>query len=202
MTLCLLAICLVCSGLLAGVYALTKEPIDAAAKAKNEAAIKEVLPENAVTIEEERTVEYEGGTYTYNLAYDEKGEVAGCAINVAPVGFGGPILVKVGFKVNAQTGQHIIWNTKVLSQAETPGLGAKCVEPAFAAQFKELDPVAKNLSVKKDGGDIDAITASTITSRAYVAGVAIAVNVLATIQGTPMLIDTASGASSVETVNE
>ena len=202
MTLCLLAICLVCSGLLAGVYALTKEPIDAAAKAKNEAAILEVLPKNAATIEEERTVEYEGATYTYNLAYDEKGEVVGCAVNVAPVGFGGPVLIKVGFKVNAQTGQNIVWNTKVLSQAETPGLGAKCVEPAFASQFKELDPAAKKLYVKKDGGDIDAITASTITSRAYVSGVATAVNVLATIQGTPMLIDTASGASSAETDNE
>ena len=202
MTLCLLAICLVCSGLLAGVYALTKEPIDAAAKAKNEAAILEVLPETAATIEEERTVEYEGASYTYNLAYDEKGEVVGCAVNVAPVGFGGPVLIKVGFKVNAQTGQNIVWNTKVLSQAETPGLGAKCVEPAFANQFKELDPAAKKLYVKKDGGDIDAITASTITSRAYVSGVATAVNVLATIQGTPMLIDTASGASSAETDNE
>ena len=202
MTLCLLAICLVCSGLLAGVYALTKEPIDAAAKAKNEAAILEVLPKNAATIEEERTVEYEGATYTYNLAYDEKGEVVGCAVNVAPVGFGGPVLIKVGFKVNAQTGLNIVWNTKVLSQAETPGLGAKCVEPAFASQFKELDPAAKKLYVKKDGGDIDAITASTITSRAYVYGVATAVNVLATIQGTPMLIDTASGASSAETDNE
>ena len=201
MTLCLLAICLVCSGLLAGVYALTKEPIDAAAKAKNEAAILEVLPENAATIEEERTVDYEGATYTYNLAYDEKGEVVGCAVNVAPVGFGGPILVKVGFKVNAQTGEHIIWNTKVLSQAETPGLGAKCVEPAFAGQFKGLDPAANKLYVKKDGGDIDAITASTITSRAYVSGIATAVNVVAAIQGTPMLLDTASGAS-VETDNE
>ena len=167
MTLCLLAICLVCSGLLAGVYALTKEPIDAAAKAKNEAAILEVLPENAATIEEERTVEYEGATYTYNLAYDEKGEVVGCAVNVAPVGFGGPVLIKVGFKVNAQTGQNIVWNTKVLSQAETPGLGAKCVEPAFASQFKELDPAAKKLYVKKDGGDIDAITAATISSRGF-----------------------------------
>ena len=201
MTLCLLAICLVCSGLLAGVYALTKEPIDAAAKAKNEAAILEVLPETAATIEEERTVDYEGATYTYNLAYDEKGEVVGCAINVAPVGFGGPILIKVGFQVNPQTGQHVIWNTKVLSQAETPGLGAKCVEPAFAGQFKELDTAANKLSVKKDGGDIDAITASTITSRAYVSGVATAVNVLGAIQGTPMLLDTTSGAS-VETVNE
>ena len=183
MTLCLLAICLVCSALLAGVYALTEEPIAAAAAAKNEAAIKEVLPETAVKIEEERTVEFEGASYAYNLAYDELGNVVGCAINVAPVGFGGPIAIKVGFDVNG-----VIWNTKVLSQAETPGLGAKCVEPAFSDQFKGFDASAKKLAVKKDGGDVDAITASTITSRAYADGLALAVKVFDAIGRTPMLL--------------
>ena len=181
MSLCLLVICLVCSALLAGVYALTKEPIDAAAKAKNEAAIMEVLPSAAVTVEEERTVDFEGATYTYNLAYDELGNTVGCAINVAPVGFGGPIAIKVGFDVNG-----VIWNTKVLSQAETPGLGAKCIEPAFSEQFRGFDPAAKKLAVKKDGGDVDAITASTITSRAYTDGVALAVKVFGAIAQTPM----------------
>lgn len=181
MSLCLLVICLVCSALLAGVYALTKEPIDAAAKAKNEAAIKEVLPDVAVTIEEERTVDFEGATYTYNLAYDELGNTVGCAINVAPSGFGGPISIKVGFDING-----VIWNTKVLSQAETPGLGAKCVEPAFSDQFKGFDPAQKTLAVKKDGGDVDAITASTITSRAYAEGLALAVKVFDAIAQTPM----------------
>ena len=181
MTVCLFAICIVCSSLLAGVYALTKEPIDAAAKAKNEAAIKEVLPPSAVTIEEERTVDFEGASYAYNLAYDEQGNTVGCAINVAPVGFGGPISIKVGFDA-----EGVIWNTKVLSQAETPGLGAKCVEPAFSDQFKGFDPAEKKLSVKKDGGDVDAITASTITSRAYADGVALAVKVFQAIGQTPM----------------
>ena len=183
MTVCLLAICLVCSGLLAAVYALTAEPIAAAAAAKNEAAIKEVLPETAVKIEEERMVEFEGASYAYNLAYDELGNVVGCAINVAPVGFGGPIAIKVGFDVNG-----VIWNTKVLSQAETPGLGAKCVEPAFSDQFKGFDASAKKLAVKKDGGDVDAITASTITSRAYADGLALAVKVFDAIGRTPMLL--------------
>lgn len=181
MTVCLFAICIVCSSLLAGVYALTKEPIDAAAKAKNEAAIKEVLPPAAAAIEEERTVDFEGASYTYNLAYDEQGNTVGCAINVAPVGFGGPIAIKVGFDVNG-----VIWNTKVLSQAETPGLGAKCVEPSFADQFKGFDPAAKKLAVKKDGGDVDAITASTITSRAYADGLALAAKVFTAIGQTPM----------------
>ena len=172
MTLCLFAICLVCSALLAGVYALTKDPIDAAKAAKNEAAIKEVLPEAAVTIEEERTVEMDGQAYTYNLAYDQQGNTVGCAINVSPLGFGGPIDIKVGFDVNG-----VIWNTKVLSQTETPGLGAKCVEASFSDQFKGFDPAQKKLAVKKDGGDVDAITASTITSRAYAVGLATAVKV-------------------------
>ena len=193
MSLCLLAICLACSALLAGVYALTAEPIAAAAAAKNEAAIKEVLPETAVTIEEERTVDFEGASYAYNLAYDEKGDVVGCAINVSPVGFGGPIAIKVGFDRNG-----VICNTKVLSQAETPGLGAKCVEPSFSEQFKNWDPSQKNLSVKKDGGDVDAITASTITSRAYASGLAVAVNVFNTIVGTPMPLDSLTGATVAE----
>lgn len=193
MSLCLLSICLVCSGLLAGVYALTKAPIDAAAKAKNEAAIMEVLPETAVSVEEERTVDFEGASYTYNLAYDELGNTVGCAINVAPVGFGGPISIKVGFDING-----VIWNTKVLSQAETPGLGAKCVEPSFSEQFKGFDPSAKKLAVKKDGGDVDAITASTITSRAYAEGLALAVQVFQAIAQTPMPLaeDTASVVSN------
>ena len=184
MTICLLAICLVCSGLLAGVYALTAEPIAAAAAAKNEAAIKEVLPETAVTIEEERTVDFEGASYAYNLAYDEQGNTVGCAINVSPVGFGGPIVIKVGFDAAG-----IIWNTKVLSQAETPGLGAKCVDASFSDQFKGFNPYEKKLSVKKDGGDVDAITASTITSRAYADGLALASKVFETIGQTPMLLN-------------
>ena len=184
MTICLFAICIVCSGLLAGVYALTKEPIDAAARAKNEAAIKEVLPEAAVTIEEERTVDFEGASYAYNLAYDEVGNVVGCAINVAPVGFGGPIAIKVGFDING-----VICNTKVLSQAETPGLGAKCVEPSFSEQFKGWNSAEKKLSVKKDGGDVDAITASTITSRAYADGLLLATKVFQARGQTPMPIN-------------
>ena len=191
MTICLFAICLVCSALLAGVYALTAEPIAAAATAKNEAAIKEVLPETAVRIEEERTVEMDGVTYTYNLAYDEPGNTVGCAINVSALGFGGPISIKVGFDV-----EGVICNTKVLSQAETPGLGAKCVEPSFSDQFKGFNPAEKKLMVKKDGGDVDAITASTITSRAYANALATAARVFQTIAGTPMPLDTWTGAST------
>ena len=182
MTLCLLVICLVCPALLAGVYALTKETIAQGDAARNEAAIKEVLPASAVAVEEERTVEFEGASYTYNLAYDQLGNTVGCAVNVAPSGFGGPIKMKVGFNADG-----VVWNVKVLSHAETPGLGAKCTESAFADQFRELDPTDdKNLKVTKDGGNLNAITASTITSRAYAEGVALAVKVFNAIGQTPM----------------
>ena len=92
------------------------------------------------------------------------------------------------------TADGIVYNTSVLSQSETPGLGAKCTEPAFADQFKNLNPAATKLAVKKDGGDIDAITASTITSRAYVAAVNNALAIYETIVsgGVP---DMSAGAS-------
>ena len=83
----------------------------------------------------------------------------------------------------------------MLSQAETPGLGAKCTEAAFADQFRQFNPSEKKLGVKKDGGDVDAITASTITSRAYTNGLATAVNVFNAIVGTPMPLDSWTGAS-------
>ena len=185
MTICLFAICLVCSALLAGVYALTAEPIAAAAAAKNEAAIKEVLPESAAAVEEERTVELDGQSYTYNLAYDAQGNTVGCAINVSTLGFGGPIAIKVGFDADG-----LIWNTKVLSQAETPGLGAKCTEAGFADQFRQFNPAEKSLKVKKDGGDVDAITASTI------AGLLTAVKVFDAILTTPMPLDMCEGATA------
>ena len=70
-----------------------------------------------------------------------------------------------------------VFNTSVLSHSETPGLGAKCSEEksAFREQWKGF---AGALSVKKDGGDVDAITASTITSRAYTNAVAQAVELV------------------------
>ena len=181
MTICLLVICLVCSSLLAGVYALTKEPIEAADKAKNEAAIREVLPEGAVSFDEETTISFEGKDYKYVIARGENGNAVGCAVDVEPVGFGGPIKIKVGFNA-----MGVIWNTKVLSQAETPGLGAKCTEPSFADQFKQFNPAEKTLKVTKDGGDVNAITASTITSRAYADGLATAAKVFQAISQIPM----------------
>ena len=161
MVLSLGIICLVSSGILAVVYALTKKPIEAAAEKKTNDAIMQVLP--AFDGQPERlSIEADGKLYEYYQVMKD-GNVSGYAITAAATGFGGPVSLMVGV-----TSEGIVYNTSVLSQSETPGLGAKCTEPSFADQFKNLDPAVTRLAVKKDGGDIDAITASTITSRAYV----------------------------------
>lgn len=194
MLLCLTAVCLVSSALLAGVYALTKGPIEIAAAAKTNNAIAQVVPEFDGT-PAEAVINVAGKDYTYYTVY--KGDaVAGYAIKTSATGFGGPINVMVGV-----TADGVIYNTSVLSQSETPGLGAKCSEPSFADQFKMFNPWEKKLSVKKDGGDVDAITASTITSRAYVNALQIALDVFGVINGGGQP-DSVSGASATSGNNE
>ena len=181
MVLCLCVICLVCSALLAAVYALTAEPVKAAAEAKLNRAISQVVPEFDST-PVEATVEVDGKTCKY-YTVTKGGEVAGYAIEASSSGFGGAISVMVGM-----TPDGIIYNTSVLSHSETPGLGAKCTDPAFADQFKGFDPSVKSLSVKKDRGDVDAITASTITSRAYCVALSNAVAAYKAIAAAPTVI--------------
>lgn len=175
MALCLTLVCLVCSAILGVAYAVTKEPVAAAAQTKTNASIAKVLPEfsgNAV----EGTCDVDGVSYTYYAAPG-----AGVAVVSVVNGFGGALSVMVGI-----TTDGVVYNTAVLSHSETPGLGAKCQsDEGFLKQFRGLDPSATKLSVKKDGGDIDAITASTITSRAYTLAVANAVKVFAAINAAP-----------------
>ncbi len=76
-------------------------------------------------------------------------------------GFGGRIEIMTGINVSGS-----IKNFKVISSNETPGLGSKVDEPKFKEQFKDFYPHRQILKVKQDGGDIDAVTAATISSRA------------------------------------
>ena len=161
MALCLTAVCLVCAAILGGVYALTFQPIqDASAKALK-ASIGQVLPTGG-EISESKTIELGGVSYEY---YENSvdGAVNAYAVKSTTNGFGGALTLMVGVLADGT-----IYNTSVLSHSETPGLGAKCNQDEnFMAQWRgKLGPDAK-LTVKKDGGDVDAITASTITSRAY-----------------------------------
>lgn len=165
MALCLTVVCLVCSSLLAVSYAVTKEPIEQAKVIKTIKTIAEVLPEFSGDVVP-ATVEVGGVSYQY---YEAPG--AGYAIVSNTSGFGGQLSVMVGIA------DGIVFNTKVLSHSETPGLGAKCqTDSKFLDQFRGFDPAEKKLAVVKDGGDVDAITASTITSRAYSLTVANAVD--------------------------
>jgi len=79
-------------------------------------------------------------------------------------GFSGNIELMVGFLEDGT-----IYNTAVLSHKETPGLGDKMDKKKsnFPDQFSGKNPAEFNLKVKKDGGDVDAITAATISSRAF-----------------------------------
>ncbi|GAB1474303.1 RnfABCDGE type electron transport complex subunit G [Bacteroidota bacterium] len=164
MVITLSAITLISSALLGAVYAVTKGPIDAALTAKTNSAIASVAPKfDNDPSSEVQTVEYAGKSYK---AYPAKngGEIAGYAIESYSSGFGGRISLMVGFNINGT-----INSISVLGHTETPGLGDK-IEPKksdFGVQFQGKNPEEFRMIVKKDGGDVDAITASTITSRAY-----------------------------------
>ena len=179
MLLVLVAVCLVASAALGSIYTLTKKPIEAAQAAKTNAAIAAVIPQfdnnpsdpaNVIEVESNGTI---SRVYT-----GKKGdEVVGYAIEASTSkGFGGNITIMVGF-----TPDGTIVNTSVISHSETPGLGAKIADPKepFIVQFQGVNPLDPNfkLAVKKDGGSVDAITASTITSRAFCDAIANACSV-------------------------
>ena len=171
MSLCLTAVCLVCSALLGGVYALTYQPIQDASAQALTASIGLVLPQGG-EISEAKTCEMDGVKYEF-YENSEYGVVTAYAVKSATNGFGCQLLLMVGVLADGT-----VFNTSVLSHSETPGLGAKCnQDEAFMAQWRGFSP-DKKIAVRKDGGDVDAITASTITSRAYALAVSNAVNLV------------------------
>lgn len=174
MVITLSVICLVCSALLGVVYSVTKTPIEQAELAKINNAIKAVVPEcNNNPSEEMMKVE---GSVVYPAKMD--GTIVGYAIKVNASGFSGPLQMMVGFKTDGT-----IYNTSVISHSETPGLGAKITgEIPTRAQIVGKNPASSNLTVTKDGGEIDAITASTITSRGFLRGVDAAYKVFVELQ--------------------
>ena len=195
MVLCLFATCFVCSAILAGVYAVTAAPIaDTNAKILKE-AIGKVLPEGGEISE---SVPFEVGGKPSEYYISKKGdEIDAYAVKSSTTGFSGVLTLIVGVLPDGT-----VYNTSVYSQSETPGLGAKCAtEEKFIAQWRNLKPESsegakdgKILKVKKDNGDIDAITASTITSRAYTLAVKNAVEAVKKIEETkPVAEEQSSG---------
>jgi len=171
MLVALFVITAVAGGVLGLVFSLTDPKIKEEAKKKKEKAIKEVLPlEDKITIFKEDTLwlitETDTSAFPCTLVSDSiSGEFLGAAVKTSEGGFGGKIEMMVGFLADGT-----IKGTSVLSHAETPGLGANMTDK-FKDQFVDKNPASYKLKVTKDGGDVDAITAATITSRAFTTAV-------------------------------
>ena len=163
MFVALFVICVVAGGVLGLVYNATKDPIAAAETAKRTEAIKNVLPEFNELKETKVKSAMEDIDIPFYLAYNADSTFIGAAVETfTNKGFSGNVSLMVGILADGT-----INNISVLQHAETPGLGSKMTEPSFKDQFNEKNPASFNFKVKKDGGDVDAITAATISSRAF-----------------------------------
>jgi Na+-translocating ferredoxin:NAD+ oxidoreductase subunit G len=166
MVMALLVITLIASTSLGFIYELTKEPIEAARSARKNSAINSVVPDfDNNPVAEQYTVDVSGGTLVFYPAKME-GTLVGTAIETfTGRGFSGEIILMVGLLPDGT-----IHGIEVLEHRETPGLGDKIEtgKSGFHLQFEGNNPAEGfRASIRQDGGDIDAITATTISSRAY-----------------------------------
>ena len=165
MVVSLLTITAIASASLGFMYQLTKEPKAAAEKVKQNFAIKAVLPEhdNDPSADVYEIECFDGGDQLSCYPAILNGELTGIAVDTWTMkGFSGLVRLMVGFD---KTGAIV--NISVLEQKETPGLGTKMADAGFKDQYNGKNPGTNNLAVKKDGGEVDAITAATISSRAF-----------------------------------
>lgn len=155
LTLTLFLITTIVAGLLGLVNYVTADTIAEQIAQKAENAMRQVLEADGyepLDVPEDSAV-----TAAYRAG--DRGYV----VRVAPNGFGGAIDMMVGVDVSgAVTGVAIV------SQSETASLGANCTREDFRAQFTGK---TGTLSVSKDGGEIEALTGATVTSRAVTEGV-------------------------------
>ncbi len=146
------------------VHDITLEPIRKAKDNQELAAIAEVVGEfdnNPFAEKMKITTKNKKHKLTMYPAR-QNGALTSVAIKAyTNTGFGGRIEIMAGFNVDGS-----IKNFKVISSHETPGLGTKVDEPKFKEQFKGFYPRRQVLKVKQDGGEIDAVTAATVSSRA------------------------------------
>jgi len=192
MVIVLTTVTVVAGVLLGYVNQVTAEPIaQANAKALSD-AIAVVMPEGYDNnpAEAPETIELDGISYKIYKA-TKGGEFIGAAVESSSNGFGGALIVLVGFDKDGN-----IKDYSVLSHAETPGLGSKATDwfkVGNKGNITGMNPGKGALTVSKDGGQIDAITASTITSRAFLNAVNNAYAAYAAQNG--QQVDTQSGAT-------
>lgn len=167
MLLSLTSICVVSGAILAAVNNITAGPIAASKSAALETAIKAVAPEFNNKPTEEAYMAPTGSGDSLKI-YPAKmdGKLVGAAVeSFTNKGFGGEIRVIIGFDADGK-----IKDYSVLQHSETPGLGSKMQEWFRTDKNKQSvigREVGSGLKVSKDGGDVDAITAATISSRAF-----------------------------------
>jgi electron transport complex protein RnfG len=162
MFLALFLICSIASLALAGVYLITLEPINKSQLARKEKAIREVLPDFDTLVSKPVKVTGSDEDVVLNYGYKDSVLVGVAVETFSTRGYNGLIKIMVGFLPDGT-----INRIAVLQQKETPGLGTKMASPAFTDQFYGKTPATFRVAVKKDNGDVDAITAATISSRAF-----------------------------------
>lgn len=173
MVLVLVGVALITGGILAYVNHITEEPIKLQASKTLADGIKSVMGGVQLTVAEDdtirQTIKGKEAIFVVHKTVDANKQDLGAAVESTTSGFGGDLKVLVGF----DTEGNILGYT-ILQHSETPGLGAKA-DKWFQKDGKGniigKNPEKNNLTVKKDGGDVDAITASTITSRAFLLAV-------------------------------
>jgi len=143
--------------LLAVVDDFTREPIRIAKEQMKRKAIEEIFPfeiDSLKTVTTDKTTFYE--------ALDKEMKLQGIAVESSTnLGYSGRIEILLGVSPEQK-----IFDYKVVYHLETPGLGDKIDKPKFKAQFRNRTLEDTNWKVRKDGGDIDELTAATISSRA------------------------------------
>lgn len=191
----LFSITLIASAGVGAVNMITVEPIAAAKAAATQQALSEVLP----AFERTSIDELEVDGLPIRVYTASNGEaLAGYAVEtMTKQGFNGVVKLMVGFLPDGT-----VTNVNVLEQSETPGLGTKMTEegnPLLASirnrKLEEKKLVGGKLAVTKDGGDVDALTAATISSRAYVDAINRAWMAFKSVSTGEMPADTASGAT-------
>ena len=168
LALTLFAITAVVAACLAAVNSVTKPRIAATRAAKTQQAIEAVLPGGG-----EEVSDYTDVTGLVSKVY---GSDTGYAVEVNPNGFGGPITMMVGVDTEGK-----VLGISIVTQTETAGLGAVAAAKTTAGEsFRgQYAGMSGSLAVTKDGGEIDAITGATITSRAVTTGVNAALSCVA-----------------------
>ena len=165
MALALIVITMVAGFSLGFVNDLTLKPKAKAKLAKKVNALKMVLPEfDNDLVSEVVRVKSESVKDSIEIypAFKSGTFIGAAVIGSSDKGFSGLVKIMVGFNTDGA-----IQNIAVLEQKETPGLGTKMKDEKFLKQFRDQNPSSFDMKVAKDGGEVDALTGATISTRAF-----------------------------------